>query len=121
MLDIIFYKTDKMQPQYIEVSENIYEWLARSHFSKIGESTEQNIEIDGEIKNLSVVKLDTKNRSQLRLFFLEAVAEESDNLLKKLIENLDKNEYNEVTYRLRKLQELRKCVENPAHKFLQRV
>ena len=121
MLDIIFYETETMQPQYIEVAENIYEWLARSHFSKIGKSIEHPLEIDGEIEHLPVVELNETNRSQFRLFFLEAVAEESDRLLAKLSESFDKNDYDEVTYRLRKLQELRKGIENPTHQFLQRV
>jgi hypothetical protein len=47
-----------MQPKYIEVSEDLYEWLARSGFSKIGRSIEQQIEIDGEIEQLPVVQLD---------------------------------------------------------------
>jgi hypothetical protein len=58
MLDLIFYITDMMQPKYIEISEDLYEWLARSHFSKIGRSIEQQIEIDGETEQLPVVELD---------------------------------------------------------------
>lgn len=104
MLDLIFYKTDTMQPNYIEISEDLYEWLARSRFSKIGRSIEQTLEIDGEIETLPVVELDSENRSQFRLFFLEAIAEESDRLLAKITEYLDKDEVREETYRLKTLQ-----------------
>jgi hypothetical protein len=121
MLDIIFYEADTMQPKYIEISEDLYEWLARSHFSKIGRSIEQSIEIDGETEQLPVVELNAENRSQFRLFFLEAVAEESDRLLTQLTEHFEKEEYREISDRLRKLQELRKCIENPTHQYLQRV
>ncbi|MBE9042140.1 hypothetical protein IQ235_15275 [Oscillatoriales cyanobacterium LEGE 11467] len=103
-----------------EVPANVksIEWLARSHFSKIGKSIEHPLEIDGEIEHLPVVELNEIDRSQFRLFFLEAVALKSDRLLEKLTEHIDKNEYDEVTYRLRKLQELRKGIENPTHQFL---
>ena len=86
-----------------------------------GKSIEHSLKIDGEIENIPVVKFNESNRSQFRLFFLEAVAEESDRLLAQLTESFDKNDYDEVTYRLRKLQELRKGIENPTHQFLQRV
>lgn len=120
MLDIIFYPSSNSEIQYIEVSEDLYEWLARSSFSKIGISIDRPIEIDGAEETIPVVELNSENRSQLRLFFLEAVAEESDQLLTQLRENLSKGEYQAVTYRLRKLQELRKGVENLAYQYLQR-
>jgi hypothetical protein len=121
MLDIIFYPKNELPPEYVEVPEEVYEWLARSEFSKIGESIEKKISIDGEEEALPVVELDLTNRSQLRLFLLEAVAEESDTLLVQLGEFTNKEEYEQITYRLRKLQELRRTVENPKYQYLQRV
>lgn len=121
MLDIIFYETETMQPKYIEVSEELYEWLARSNFSKIGRSIKQSIKIDDETEILPLVELDPKNRSLFRLFFLEAIAEESDRLLTQLTEHFEKEDYRKISDRLRKLQELRKCVENFTHQYLQRI
>lgn len=121
MLDIIFYSSNSPQPEYIEVSEDIYEWLARSKFSKIGKSVKRKLLIDEEEEELPLVPLDKENRSQLRLFFLEAVAEESDTVLTELEDCASKEEYQNATYRLRKLQELRKCIENEKYQYLQRV
>ena len=77
MLDIVFYPTQIDQTKYVEVSEELYEWLARwlrppqaSQFSKIGHSIPHKIEIDGEEENVTVVELNSENRSQFRLFFL---------------------------------------------------
>jgi hypothetical protein len=36
MLDIIFYSPNNQQAEYVEVSEDLYEWLAKSKFSHIG-------------------------------------------------------------------------------------
>jgi hypothetical protein len=121
MLDINFYSANNQQPEYVEVSEDIYEWLAKSKFSKIGESVERKIQIDGEEEKLPLVELNKDNRSQIRLFFLEAVAEESDAVLAQVEDCLSKEEYQKATYRLRKLQELRKCIENEKYQYLQRV
>lgn len=121
MLDIIFYSANNQDPNYIELSENIYEWLARSKFSKIGKSLETKIKIDGEEESLPLVPLDQENRRQLRLFFLEAIANESDVILTQLEAYDSKATYQQAIYRLRKLQELRKCVENENYQYLQRV
>ena len=121
MLDIIFYSRDCQSLQYIELSEEIYEWLAKSQFSKIGDAIERTFVIDGEEECVSVVELNRSNRQQLRLFFLEAVAEESDLVLTQLGKTLSKESYHQFTYRLKKLQELRKCVENDKYLYFQRV
>ena len=121
MLDIIFYSRDRQSSQYIELSEEIYEWLARSQFSKIGHSRDRTFFVDGEEECIPVVELDRSNRQQLRLFFLEAVAEESDVVLTQLGNALSKETYQQFTYRLQKLQELRKCVENENYLYFQRV
>ncbi|HBL14272.1 MAG TPA: hypothetical protein DD379_23370 [Cyanobacteria bacterium UBA11162] len=121
MLDVIFYSTIHQQPEYVEVSEEFYEWLAKSQFSKIGKSVEIKILIDGEEEELPLVELNPENRHQLRLFFLEAVAEESDAVLTQIEDCLAKEEYQKATYSLRKLQQLRKCIENENYQYFQRV
>ncbi|WP_204103186.1 MULTISPECIES: hypothetical protein [Spirulina sp. CCY15215] len=121
MLDMIFYTNNARPSKYVELSEEIYEWLAKSQFSKIGCSIEKSFLIDGEEECLPVVELDRENRQQLRLFFLEAVAEESEAVLSQLQSASSKETYQQITYRLQKLQELRKCIENENYLYLQRI
>jgi hypothetical protein len=121
MLEFIFYPSNNQPPYYVELSDDIYEWLAKSEFSKIGKSVPKNILIDGEEEKLPLVKLGKDNRRKLRAFLLEAISTESDAVLIQLGESPSKQEYQECTYRLRVLQELRKCVENENYQYLQRV
>ncbi|MCC3421465.1 MAG: hypothetical protein JGK24_15700 [Microcoleus sp. PH2017_29_MFU_D_A] len=122
MLDLIFYtfKTDR-PPHYIEMSEDVYEWLAKSEFSKIGKSVPRNILIDEEEEKLPLVELDRDIRQKLRSFFRDAIICESDTVLTKLGDSPLKEEYQSATYRLRKLLDLLKCVENEDYQYLQRV
>lgn len=122
MLDLIFYafKTE-LPPHYIEMSEDVYEWLAKSEFSQIGKSVPKNILIDEEEEKLPVVELDRDIRQKFRNFFRDAIICESDTLLTKLGDSPLKEEYQAATYRLRKLLDLLKCVENEDYQYLQRV
>jgi hypothetical protein len=122
MLDIIFYafKNDD-PPHYVEMSEDVYEWLAKSEFSKIGKSVPRNILIDEEEENLPVVELDRDIRQQFKKLFGEAIISESDAVLTKLGDSPSKEEYQAGTYRLRKMLELLKCVENENYQYLQRI
>ncbi|MBC6479728.1 MAG: hypothetical protein GDA56_20050 [Hormoscilla sp. GM7CHS1pb] len=121
MLDIIFYPGNGQRPHYVELSEDFYEWLAKSDFSKIGESVQKKIIIDDEEEEVPIVDLELENRRRFRSFFIEEIVGESDRMLTKLGESPSKNEYQAATYKLRKLQELRKCLENPKYRYLQRV
>ncbi|MCC3405828.1 MAG: hypothetical protein JGK17_09585 [Microcoleus sp. PH2017_10_PVI_O_A] len=122
MLDMIFYafKTDR-PPHYVGMSEDVYEWLAKSEFTKIGKSVPRNILIDEEEEKLPVVELDRDIRQKLRTFFRDAIICESDTVLTKLGDSPLKEEYQAGTYRLRKLLDLLKCVENEDYQYLQRV
>ncbi|MEG4838595.1 hypothetical protein [Microcoleus sp. B9-D4] len=122
MLDFIFYafKTE-LSPHYVEMSEEVYEWLVKSEFSKIGKSVPRNILIDEEEEKLPVVELDRDIRQKLRNFFRDAIICESDTVLTKLGDSPLKEEYQAATYRLRKLLDLLKCVENEDYQYLQRV
>lgn len=121
MLDIIFYPGNGQPPHYVELSEDFYEWLAKSDFSQIGESVQKKIIIDDEEEEVPIVYLELENRRRLRSFFIEEIVGESDRMLTKLGESPSKNEYQAATYKLRKLQELRKCLENSKYRYLQRV
>jgi hypothetical protein len=120
MFDIIFYTANDHPPHDVEVSKDIYEWLAKSEFSKIGKSVPRKIEIDGEEEKLYVVHLSKGNRKKLRTFFVEEIIQETDAMLTKLGDSPSKQEYQEGTYRLKKLLELLKCIENPNYQYLQR-
>lgn len=121
MLDIIFYPGNGQPPHYVELSEDFYEWLAKSDFSQIGESVQKKIIIDDEEEEVPIVYLELENRRRLRSFFIEEIVGESDRMLTKLGESPSKNEYQAAIYKLRKLQELRKCLENSKYRYLQRV
>jgi hypothetical protein len=122
MLDLIFYAFKiELPPHYIEMSEDVYEWLAKSEFSKIGKSVPRNILIDEEEEKLPVVELDRDIRQKFSNFFRDAIICESDTVLTKLGDSPLKEEYQAATYRLRKLLDLLKCVENEDYQYLQRV
>jgi len=120
MLDIAFYSQDREEAEAIEVSNNFYEWLARSEFARIGKSELKEMKVDGERVEVPVIALEGINRRQLSDFFRSAIFEESDAMLEQLSSSLSKEEYQEVTYRLFLLQQLRKQIENEQYKYLQR-
>ena len=63
-----------------------------------------------------------ETRQGLSHFLRDQIIEESDRVLGGFDEVRSKSEVQEeMTYRLRKFQELRKCVENPAFSYFQRV
>ncbi|MEH2359236.1 hypothetical protein [Nostoc sp.] len=121
MLDITFYTTNDQPPRSVEVAEDIYEWLAKSDFSKIGKSVPTKILVEGEKEKIPLVKLSKVNRKKLRSFLGDEIIRESDAVLTELGDSPSKKEYQDGTNRLRKLQELLKCVENEHYLYLQRV
>ena len=123
MLDIAFYSQDKEEAEVIEVSTDFYEWLAHSEFARIGKSELKKMKIDGEAVEVPVIKLEGINRRQLSDFFRNAIVEESDAILDRLsnsLSNLSKDKYQDITYRLCLLQQLRKQIENEEYKYIQR-
>lgn len=121
MLDIIFYSVAEPHAEYVDLSEDFYAWLSYSEFSKIGQSEPSELEIDGEYMSLPLIALGETTRSAFSRFLRAAIVEESDQVLDRLTESVPKEDYQRLTYRLRKLQELRKCVENKSYQYLQRV
>jgi hypothetical protein len=121
MLDFVFYPQVGQNPIYVEVSESLYEWLARSEFAKVGQSHLQSLRLDGEELELPVVDLANETRHGLAHFLRDQIIEESDRVLAVLDQLSSKSEVQAMTYRLRKFQELRKCVENPVYRYLQRA
>jgi hypothetical protein len=121
MLDIIFYPENDLPPAYVDLSDTFYEWLARSDFSRIGQSQSTPIELEGESLELPLISLEQSTRKQLAEFLRNQIVDETDRVLDQLGESISKQNYQDVTYGLRKLQELRKCVENQTYSYLQRV
>lgn len=122
MFDISFYAAKGEPSDSVRITAMTYEWLARSEFSKIGGlSIDTEIYIDEENVILPLVELNENIRQQFKKFFSEAIVSESDAVLTKLGDYPTKEQYHEETYRLRKLLELLKCVENENYQYLQRV
>ncbi len=122
MLDISFYTTNGSESETVDVGETLYEWLAKSAFSKIGgASIDTEIYLDEENVILPIVELNQEIRQQFKKMFSEAIISESDVVLTKLGDSPSKEEYQSGTYRLRKMLELLKCVENENYQYLQRI
>ncbi|MDY7013412.1 MAG: hypothetical protein SVX43_07360 [Cyanobacteriota bacterium] len=120
MLDITFYSQNREEAEIVEVSEDFYEWLARSEFAKIGKSEVREMKVDGELIEVPVISLEGLNRRKLSDFFRDAIVEESDEMLNQFLRSQSKQEYRDVTYKLSLLQRLRKPIENEQYKYLQR-
>lgn len=123
MFNISFYSANGEPSDSVRITAATYEWLAKSAFSKIGgESIETKIYLDEENVILPLVELNQDTRQQFKKIFSEAIISESDAVLTKLGDYHSKEEYQEGTYRLRKMLELLKSVENENyHQYLQRI
>ena len=122
MLDISFYTTNGSESETVDVGETLYEWLAKSQFSKIGgASIDTEIYLDEENVILPLVELNQEIRHQFKKIFSQEIISESDVVLTKLGDSPSKEEYQSGTYRLRKMLELLKCVQNENYQYLQRI
>lgn len=124
MLDIAFYSENGEPYAQIELSPEFYERLAKSDFSEIGTSHKINIKIDGEeeeIEAISLSKGKITNRQRLIDFFKEEIVEESRKMLKNLGKSPSKDEYQQQTYPLSKLQEILEYLENTQYTYLQKA
>ncbi|MEG3840642.1 hypothetical protein [Microcoleus sp. herbarium14] len=122
MFDISFYSANGEPSDSVRITATTYEWLAKSDFSKIGgESIDTKIYLDEENVILPLVKLNQDIRQQFKKMFSESIISESDAVLTKLGDYPSKEEYQSGTYRLRKMLELLKCVENENYQYLQRI
>ena len=122
MFDISFYSANGEPSDSVRITAATYEWLAKSAFSKIGgESVETQIYLDEENVILPLVELSQDIRQQFKKIFSEAIISESDAVLTKLGDYPSKEEYQSGTYRLRKMLQLLKCVENENYQYLQRI
>lgn len=124
MLDIIFYSKNGQgqDPELVEVSEEMYQWLIKSDFSKIGKSVPRYIDIDGQKEKLEVVQLTSGNRKKLKNFLEKSIVKISREICHKLGEQPSMQELKQYyTERLLKLDELLKFIENEQYFFLQRV
>ena len=69
MLDIAFYSQDLEEAEAIEISNDFYEWLARSEFAIIGKSELKEMKVDGETVKVPVIELAGINRRSLATSF----------------------------------------------------
>ena len=123
MLDIRFYSTNGCHPITVDVSENFYHWLSQSEFSKIGISNPHKMKFDCDEVWLNLVDLNQDNmtnRQRFKNFLVDNFVDETDKLLLQLSETSLPEDFYEKTYKLRKLQELRKYIEDPSYHYLER-
>ncbi|MEB3885506.1 hypothetical protein [Lyngbya sp. CCY1209] len=120
-LDISFYSQDINRVNTIDISDDFYEWLAKSEFSKIGVAEKKDIEIDGEPEQVDVVVLDWETRRKYSDFFRDEIVKEGDKVLEQLGDSPSKEEYSPFYSRLKLLQDLRKQIENETIKYLGRL
>ncbi len=124
MLDIKFYGQNGQEPATIELAEVFYEWLTKSDFPEIGIPQPRQLTIDGEEDKHDLVDLNKgtiSNRQRLIDFFKEEIVQESVTMLENLGDYPSKTEYQEQSYKLRKLQEILKHLENKNYVYLERV
>jgi hypothetical protein len=100
----------------------LYEWLAKSEFSKIGgASILTKIKIEGEQEELLLLRLKKKTRKALNDFMLETVAKESAHFLKTWNKPTPIDDFDLAIYNLEKLLELQRCIQNEEYLYLQRI
>lgn len=124
MLDVSFYSMSGKPPITIDVSEQLYEWLLHTDFTEIGVARPHRIWLDDEEVELNVVELDKgriPNRQRFREFLVEVIVQETDNMLKNLGDAPSQEEYQEATYKLKILQQFRRCLEDHSYHLLQRA
>lgn len=121
MLTINFLSKDGDSTRSIELSEDLYKWLAKSEFAKIGKSVPRKVKIEGEEEKLELVQLSKGNRKKFKDFFSKAIVHESMIVRDKLGDSPSVKEYQAKNYHLWKLQDLLKGVENEKYQYLQRV
>jgi hypothetical protein len=120
MLSISFYSGNGRAIDIVRVSDDFYEWLARSEFSKLGRSQQIQIEIEGETAELPLVPLGAETRSKLIEFFSEHIFSETRSMLGDLDRSTPQPELSTKTYRLKKLLEVLDCLKSETYQYLQR-
>lgn len=120
MLRFSFYLDNGEEEEIVDIPDELYQWLIHSEFSKIGQSEERDVKIDGEITKIAVVPLMGSNRRKLSNFFRDAIVQESDRMLSQLSHSSSKD-YLAASYTLRILQNLRKLIEDEQFKYLSRI
>lgn len=122
MLDITFYSEAGNSPCYVEASKELLLWLAETEFFKIGSDRRfTKLKVDGEEERLKLVKLGKTNRRKLKFFLLEAISQEGYAAFEEMGDSPSTKEFQVATYRLKKLLELLKCVDNKNYDYLQRI
>lgn len=120
-LDITFYGNNGESPATIECTPEFYERLIHSDFAEIGISHQRKTEIEGEELKYEAIDLNKgkiSNRQRLIDFFKEEIVEQSRLMLENLGESPSKEEYQQQSYPVSKLQEILQHLENPKYCYL---
>ena len=135
MLSISFYsikdKSDKSsqvlelnEPQSIDIAKDLYQELAKSEFTKIGQSELSKVKIEDKETELKLVKLKTDVRNKLIDFFKEKIVVESEKFTpinssasKDEIQNIG----SPIIARINMLNEIRASLKNQSYQYLERT
>lgn len=135
MLSISFYsikdKSDKSsqvlelnEPQSIDIAKDLYQELAKSEFTKIGQSELIKVKIEDKETELKLVKLKTDVRNKLIDFFKEKIVVESEKFTpinssasKDEIQNIG----SPIIARINMLNEIRASLKNQSYQYLERT
>lgn len=121
MLDFVFYSADGEELGVVEVSEALYEELARSEFARIGVSAIREVVCDGERVSVAVVPLAGECRRWLSGVQRDAIIMESEKVLVAVGAMPSRDKFLEGAQWLRQLQGLRRWVEDEGCLFMGRL
>ena len=120
-MEYTFFSQDG-EPRDVSLSDEAFEKLAKSDFSKIGgDSVETPFVIDGEQVTLPVVRLSMETRHLLTQVMLYLIAKESVVATQRIREGASREYSTSFAGNMKSYQEILECLENSGYQFLQRV
>jgi hypothetical protein len=120
MLDISFYKDDAYV-EAVDISDQLFEQLAYSQFSKIGDAQKIILKLDEEETELPLVPLISSTRYLMITFLHQFIVAKLEKALAALGEKSTGKDYKEYMFDIQTLIRLLRCVERADVKYLQRV
>lgn len=126
MMDITFYKAsfDKNTPSecaIVELSDDLFEKLAKSEFSQMGISKKRKINLDGELIEVKAVELTPMIRDSILVYLKNLLTNDLQNNLEKLGNSPSTNEFRDYTLDLKPILELIRLIETDTYTHLDRT
>ncbi|MEB3281507.1 MAG: hypothetical protein VKK42_21555 [Lyngbya sp.] len=112
------------EPESIDIADDLYQELAKSEFSTIGQSESIKVKIEDKETELPLVKLEESVRKKLIDFFINTIVQESEKF-KNIGDSPSKQEIQNlaipVIQRINVLNEIRALLENQSYQYLDRT